>query len=47
MEKAPVVPLDWATNLQMAGSNVGNAFAHPGRTGYIDYTSVGLKDPTT
>jgi len=46
MEKAPVVPLDWATNLQMAGSNVGNAFAHPGRTGYIDYTSVGLKDPT-
>jgi peptide/nickel transport system substrate-binding protein len=45
LEKAPVVPLDWATNLQMVGSNVGNAFAHPGRTGYIDYTSVGLKNP--
>jgi peptide/nickel transport system substrate-binding protein len=46
MELAPVVPLDWTTNLQMTGSNVGNAFAHPGRTGYIDYSSIGLKDPT-
>lgn len=45
MEQAPVVPLDWLTGLQMVGSNVGNAFAHAGRTGYIDYTSVGLKNP--
>jgi peptide/nickel transport system substrate-binding protein len=45
MEKAAVVPLLWETPLQMVGSNVGNAFAHAGRTGYIDYTSVGLKNP--
>jgi len=45
MEQAPVVPLDWTTGLQLVGENVGNAFAHAGRTGYIDYTSVGLKNP--
>ncbi|SDS47604.1 ABC transporter substrate-binding protein [Microlunatus soli] len=45
MEKAPVVPLVRETPLQMVGSNVGGAFAHAAQTGYIDYTSVGLKDP--
>lgn len=45
MEQAPVVPLMRETPLQMVGDNVGNAFAHAGRTGYIDYTSLGLKDP--
>lgn len=45
MKLAPVVPLLWETSLQMVGSNLGNAFAHSGLTGYIDYTSVGLKDP--
>lgn len=45
MEQAPVVPLMRETPLQLVGENVGNAFAHAGRTGYIDYTSLGLKDP--
>jgi peptide/nickel transport system substrate-binding protein len=45
MERAPVVPLVRETPLQMVGSNVGCAFAHAAMTGYIDYTSLGLKDP--
>lgn len=45
MELAPVVPLVRETPLQMVGENVGGAFAHPGRTGYIDYASLGLIDP--
>lgn len=45
MEQAPVVPLVRETPLQMVGSNIGGAFAHAAQTGYIDYTSVGLKDP--
>lgn len=45
MEQAPVVPLLRETPLQMVGSNVGGAFAHAAQTGYIDYTSIGLKDP--
>lgn len=45
MERAPVVPILRETPLQMVGSNVGNAFAHAGQTGYIDYTSLGLKKP--
>lgn len=45
MELAPVLPLLRETPLQMVGSNVGNAFAHAGETGYIDYSSLGLKNP--
>ena len=45
LEQAPVVPLVRETPLQMVGSNVGGAFAHAAQTGYIDYTSVGLKNP--
>lgn len=45
LELAPVVPLIRETPLQMVGENVGGAFAHAGRTGYIDYASVGLIDP--
>lgn len=45
MEQAPVVPLMRETPLQVVGENVGNAFAHAGRTGYVDYTSLGLKNP--
>ncbi|MFC7406859.1 ABC transporter substrate-binding protein [Georgenia alba] len=45
MELAPVVPLVRETPLQMVGENIGGAFAHPARTGYIDYGSVGLLDP--
>lgn len=45
MELAPVVPLVRQTNLQMVGENVGGAFAHPARTGYLDYNSLGLIDP--
>jgi peptide/nickel transport system substrate-binding protein len=45
MKRAPVVPLVRETPLQMVGSNVGGAFAHAAMTGYIDYTSLGLKDP--
>ncbi len=45
LELAPVVPLVRETPLQMVGSNVGGAYAHAGRTGYIDYASVGLIDP--
>jgi peptide/nickel transport system substrate-binding protein len=43
MELAPVVPLIRETPLQMVGSNVGGAYAHAARTGYIDYGSLGLK----
>lgn len=45
LELAPVVPLVRQTNLQMVGENVGGAFAHPARTGYLDYNSLGLLDP--
>lgn len=45
LELAPVVPLVRETPLQMVGPNVGGAYAHAGRTGYIDYASVGLIDP--
>ncbi|MFD5224044.1 ABC transporter substrate-binding protein [Microbacterium sp. NPDC058342] len=45
LELAPFVPLVHGTSLQMVGTNVGNAFAHAGMTGYVDLTSVGLKDP--
>ena len=45
LELAPVVPLIRETPLQMVGSNVGGAYAHAGRTGYIDYASVGLINP--
>lgn len=45
LELAPVVPLIRETPLQMVGANVGGAYAHAGRTGYIDYASVGLIDP--
>lgn len=45
MEQAPVVPLVRQTGLQMVGDNVGGAFAHPSRTGYIDYSNLGLLDP--
>ena len=45
LELAPVVPLIRETPLQMVGPNVGGAYAHAGRTGYIDYASVGLIDP--
>lgn len=45
MEHAPVVPLVRETPLQMVGENVGDAYAHAARTGYIDYASVGLIDP--
>lgn len=44
LELAPFVPLVHGTSLQMVGGNVGNAFAHAGMTGYVDLTSVGLKD---
>ncbi|WP_150462700.1 ABC transporter substrate-binding protein [Nesterenkonia ebinurensis] len=45
MEDAPVVPLLLIADLQMVGENVGGAFANPARTGYIDYSHVGLLDP--
>ncbi len=45
MELAPVVPMLRETPLQMVGSNVGNAFANAGQTGYVDYTAVGLIKP--
>ncbi len=45
MEQAPVVPLLLIADLQMVGENVGGAFANPPRTGYIDYSTLGLKDP--
>lgn len=45
MELAPVAPLVRQTNLQMVGDNVGGAFAHPARTGYLDYSHLGLIDP--
>ena len=45
MELAPVVPLVRDTPLQVVGANVGGAFSHAGQTGYVDLTSLGLKDP--
>ncbi|ASO20636.1 peptide/nickel transport system substrate-binding protein [Actinoalloteichus hoggarensis] len=45
MEFAPVVPLVRETPLQMVGENIGNAFASSARSGYIDYSSIGLKNP--
>lgn len=45
MELAPVVPLVRDTPLQLIGPNVGGAFAHAGMTGYVDLTSLGLKNP--
>lgn len=44
-EKAAVAPLIRETPLQMVGENIANAYAHSGRQGYIDYTSLGLKNP--
>jgi peptide/nickel transport system substrate-binding protein len=43
MELAPVVPLLRETPLQVVGENVGNAFASAARSGYIDYSQLGLK----
>lgn len=45
MELAPVVPLVRDTPLQLIGPNIGGAFAHAGMTGYVDLTSLGLKNP--
>lgn len=45
MEQAPVVPLLRETPLQVVGSNVGGAYAHAARTGYIGYADLGLIDP--
>lgn len=45
MELAPVVPLVRDTPLQLIGPNVGGAFAHAGMSGYVDLTSLGLKNP--
>ena len=45
LELAPVVPLIRETPLTIMGSNVGGAFAHPGRYGYVDLASLGLLDP--
>lgn len=45
LQFAPVVPILRETPLQMVGSNVADAFAHAGETGYVDYTSLGLKNP--
>jgi peptide/nickel transport system substrate-binding protein len=43
MELAPVVPLIRETPIQVVGENVGNAFASAARSGYIDYSQLGLK----
>lgn len=45
MEDAPVVPLLLIADLQMVGENVGGAFANPPRTGYVDYSHLGLLNP--
>lgn len=45
LDLAPVVPLVRPRPLQLIGSNVGGAFANPARTGYIDYSQLGLLDP--
>lgn len=45
LELAPVVPLVRPRPLQLVGSNVGGAFANPSKTGYIDYSQLGLLNP--
>lgn len=45
VDLAPVVPLVRPKPLQLVGSNVGGAFANPARTGYIDYSQLGLLNP--
>ena len=45
LELAPVVPLVRPRPLQLVGSNLGGAFASPSKTGYIDYSQLGLLDP--
>lgn len=45
MELAPVVPLVRETPLQVVGDNIANAFASAARSGYIDYSQLGLKSP--
>lgn len=45
VDLAPVVPLVRPRPLQLVGSNVGGAFAHPSKTGYIDYSQLGLLNP--
>ena len=45
LDLAPVVPLVRPRPLQLAGSNVGGAFANPSKTGYIDYSQLGLLNP--
>ncbi|WP_235351333.1 ABC transporter substrate-binding protein [Brevibacterium sp. UCMA 11752] len=45
LELAPVVPLVRPRPLQLVGSNVGGAFANPSKTGYIDYSQLGLLKP--
>lgn len=42
---SPVVPLVRPRPLQLAGTNVGGAFANPSKTGYIDYSQIGLLNP--
>jgi peptide/nickel transport system substrate-binding protein len=45
LDLAPVVPLVRPRPLQLVGSNVGGAFANPSKTGYIDYSQLGLLNP--
>ncbi|RBP63605.1 peptide/nickel transport system substrate-binding protein [Brevibacterium sanguinis] len=45
VDLAPVVPLVRPRPLQLVGSNVGGAFANPSKTGYIDYSQLGLLEP--
>ncbi|GAA4989587.1 ABC transporter substrate-binding protein [Actinopolymorpha pittospori] len=44
-ERAPRVPLLRETPLQVVGENIGGAYAHAARTGYVGYADLGLIDP--
>jgi len=44
-EVAPRVPLLRETPLQVVGENIGGAYAHAARTGYVYYADLGLIDP--
>ncbi|SNU01918.1 peptide/nickel transport system substrate-binding protein [Ruaniaceae bacterium KH17] len=43
--KAAGIPLLYEKAVNLVGSNISNAYSHPGFSGGIDLVSVGLKDP--
>ncbi|MFJ5118931.1 MULTISPECIES: ABC transporter substrate-binding protein [unclassified Kitasatospora] len=46
MKKAPAVPVLWQRRPLLVGTNIAGAFGHPVWTGFFDFATIGLKDPS-